>query len=133
MLTRDYELKCRQVRWCSGKESSCQCRRSKRCGFDPWIGKIPWSRKWQPLLYSCQKNPMDRGAWWTIVHGVSNNWTRLSVHTHVSARTHPLNTHMGKIRNEIILRGRQVVKEMSDYSTPATIQPLASGMLSREK
>ena len=22
--------------------------RHKRCGFDPWVGKIPWSRKWQP-------------------------------------------------------------------------------------
>ena len=27
------------------KESTCQC---SRCGFDPWVGKIPWSRKWQP-------------------------------------------------------------------------------------
>ena len=26
----------------------CQCRRHKGCKFDPWIGKIPWSRKWQP-------------------------------------------------------------------------------------
>ena len=32
----------------TGKESSCQCRRCKRLGFDPWVGKIPWSRKWQP-------------------------------------------------------------------------------------
>ena len=32
----------------SGKESTCQCRRHKRCGFNPWVGKIPWSRKWQP-------------------------------------------------------------------------------------
>ena len=32
----------------SGKESACQCRRYKRCGFDPWVGKIPWRRKWQP-------------------------------------------------------------------------------------
>ena len=31
-----------------GKESACQYRRHKRCGFDPWIGKIPWKRKWQP-------------------------------------------------------------------------------------
>ena len=35
-------------RWCSGKESACQCRRHKRCRFNPWVGKIPWSRKWQP-------------------------------------------------------------------------------------
>ena len=32
----------------SGKESACQCRRHKRCGFDPWVGKILWSRKAQP-------------------------------------------------------------------------------------
>ena len=25
-----------------------ECRRHKRCGFDPWVGKIPCSRKWQP-------------------------------------------------------------------------------------
>ena len=38
--------------WCmgfpggtSGKESTCQCR---RCKFDPWFGKIPWRRAWQP-------------------------------------------------------------------------------------
>ena len=35
-------------RWHSGKESACQCRRHKRCGFDPWGRKIPWRRKWQP-------------------------------------------------------------------------------------
>ena len=31
--------------WLPGKEPTCQCR---RCGFDPWVGKIPWKRKWQP-------------------------------------------------------------------------------------
>ena len=31
--------------WLSGKESACQCR---RLGFNPWVRKIPWSRKWQP-------------------------------------------------------------------------------------
>ena len=36
--------------WCSGKESACQCRRHRRLEFDPWVGKIPWSRKWQPTL-----------------------------------------------------------------------------------
>ena len=32
----------------SGKEHACQCRRLKRHGFNPWVRKIPWSRKWQP-------------------------------------------------------------------------------------
>ena len=35
-------------RWLSGKESTCQCRRCRRHWFDPWVRKIPWSRKWQP-------------------------------------------------------------------------------------
>ena len=31
-------------RWPSGKESACLCRRH---GFDPWVRKIPWGKKWQ--------------------------------------------------------------------------------------
>ena len=37
----DIGLRC----WLSGKESACQCRRR---GFDPWVRKIPWRRKWLP-------------------------------------------------------------------------------------
>ena len=32
----------------SGKKSTCQYRRCKRCGFDPWVGKMPWRSKGQP-------------------------------------------------------------------------------------
>ena len=32
-------------RWLSGKESAYPCR---RLGFNPWVGKIPWRRNWQP-------------------------------------------------------------------------------------
>ena len=32
----------------SGKEPACQCRRYKRCKLNPWVGKIPWRRAWQP-------------------------------------------------------------------------------------
>ena len=32
-------------RWLGGKESACQRRKP---GFDPWVGKIPWRRAWQP-------------------------------------------------------------------------------------
>ena len=35
-------------RWHGGKEPACQCRRHKRRGFDPWVRKITWRRKWQP-------------------------------------------------------------------------------------
>ena len=32
--------------WLGSKESTCQ---GWRCGFHPWVGKIPWRRKWQPI------------------------------------------------------------------------------------
>ena len=34
--------------WLSGKESACQYRKHWRSRLDPWVGKIPWRRKWQP-------------------------------------------------------------------------------------
>ena len=34
-------------RWLSGKEFACQFWRHRRRVFDPWVGKIPWRRKWQ--------------------------------------------------------------------------------------
>ena len=32
----------------TSKEPTCQCKRCTRCGFSPWVVKIPWRRKWQP-------------------------------------------------------------------------------------
>ena len=32
----------------SGQDPACQCKRLQRCSFDPWVGKIPWRREWQP-------------------------------------------------------------------------------------
>ena len=58
----------------SGKEPTCQCRRPlaiRRPGFNPCIRKIPGERNSDPLQYSCLGNPVDKGAWWAIVHGVT--------------------------------------------------------------
>ena len=30
------------------QEMWVQCKRHRRCGFNAWVGKIPWRRKWQP-------------------------------------------------------------------------------------
>ena len=65
-------------RWLSGKEFTCQCRRHRRCRFHPWARKIPWRREWQPTPYPCQENPLDTGAWQTVVHEVAKSWTWLS-------------------------------------------------------
>ena len=60
--------------------TACQCRKHKRHGFYPWVGKIPWRREWQPLPHSCLENSMDRGAWQATVPGVAWSLTGLSTH-----------------------------------------------------
>ena len=75
---------CPLSRWChpglhSGKESACQSRRCKRCGFDPWVGKIPWSGNGNVLQYSCLNTSVDRRAWWPTVPGsqrAGHDWVR---------------------------------------------------------
>ena len=66
-----------------GKESACQCRRSKRRWFNPYIAKIPWRRKQNPLQHSCLENPMDRGVWWGTIHRsqrVGHDWVHTPCH-----------------------------------------------------
>ena len=50
---------------------------------DLWLGKIPWSRKQQLTRCSCLGNSMDRGAWWTVVHGrrIGHRWVTEYTHT----------------------------------------------------
>ena len=78
-------------RWCSGKESACQC---KRCRFDPWIGKIPWSRKWQLALvflsekFHGQKSLASYSPWGCKKSDMTEH-THICTHTHT--HTHVLN------------------------------------------
>ena len=58
------------------------------------LGRSPGRGHGYPLRYCCIKNPMDRGAWWATVHGVSKNWTWLKLismhaHTHTEGRQSP--------------------------------------------
>ena len=59
--------------WLSGKESACQCRRCRRCGFDTQVRKIPWRRKWQPTPIFLPGKSLQRGAWQATVHGVTES------------------------------------------------------------
>ena len=71
-------------RWLSGKEFTCQCRRCRRHGFNPWIRKIPWRRKWQPtpaLLpgkFHGQQKPTSQSMG---LQRVRYDW--VSDHTHI--------------------------------------------------
>ena len=46
-------------RWLRQLSACLQCGRPR---FNPWVGKIPWRRKWQPTPGLCLENPMDGGA-----------------------------------------------------------------------
>ena len=47
-------------------------------GSIPGSGRSPGGGHGNPLQYSCLENPMDRGAWWVPVHGVTKNQTLLN-------------------------------------------------------
>ena len=53
LICRPVQSELRLPRWLSGKESACQCRRCKKCGFSPWVRKISWVGNGNALQYSC--------------------------------------------------------------------------------
>ena len=60
-------------------------REVKDSGSVPGSGKCPGGEHGNPLQYSCLENPVDRGAWWLMVHRVTKSWTqlkRISTHTY---------------------------------------------------
>ena len=57
-----------------GKESTCNVGDTSSI---PGLGRSPGEGIGYPLQYSCLENSMDRGAWRTIVHGVTKSWTQL--------------------------------------------------------
>ena len=68
-----------------GKEFTCQCRRDRDAGSIPGSGRSPGGGHGTPRQYSCLENPMDRGAWRAIVHGVAKSWTQLSACTYIQS------------------------------------------------
>ena len=61
-----------------GSEVKASACNAGDLGLIPGLGKYPGEGNGNPLQYSCLKNPMDGGAWWTTVHGVAESRTRLS-------------------------------------------------------
>ena len=77
------------TRGCSGKKSICQCRRCKRLGFHPWVGKLPWRRKWQLTAVFLPGKFHGQRNLWPAVHGVTKSRRWLSRHT----QTHTWDDH----------------------------------------
>ena len=80
-MDRSREYYTRSPGGTSGKESACQCRRCKRCTFNPWVREDSLEKE-MAIQYSCLENSMDRGAWWAIVCGIAKSQTWVSSWAH---------------------------------------------------
>ena len=70
-----------------GSDSKSICLQCRRPEFNPWVGKIPWRRKWQPISVFLPENSMDGGAWQATAHGVAKSRTRLSDFTSLQSQS----------------------------------------------
>ena len=61
----------------TNKKTTCQCRRRKRHGFNPWVKKIPWRKAWQPTPVFLPGESQGQGSLVAAVYGVIQSWTRL--------------------------------------------------------
>ena len=74
-----------------------QCRSRRRCGFDPWVRKIPCRRAWQPTPVFSPGESHGQRTWWATVDRVANSQTQLKpLSTHIHIHTH---THNGILLN----------------------------------
>ena len=77
----------RLPRWCSSKESTCQCGDTEDTVSIPGSGRSPGAGNGNPLQNSCLENSMDRGAWQATVHGVTKELDTTE-HTHTHCISH---------------------------------------------
>ena len=94
-------------RWCRGKESACQCRRCKRCSFDPWVRKIPWRRAWKPTPVFLPRESHGQRS----LEGCGP-WGRKESDT-----TEPLNTYTYKLDLRYCVNFRYSAESDSDTHT----------------
>ena len=60
----------------SGKEPSSQCKRHKRCRFNPWVGRFPGEEHGNALQYSCLEIPWtEEPHGQATVHSVAKSQT----------------------------------------------------------
>ena len=61
-----------------GSDSKASACDAEDPGSIPESGRSPGEGNGNPLQYSCLENPMDEGAWWATVHGITKSQTQLS-------------------------------------------------------
>ena len=70
------------------KNPPANARDPRDAGSIPGLGRSPGEGNGNPLQYSCLENPMDRGAWWAAVHGVTKSQTQLKQLRNMKTEVH---------------------------------------------
>ena len=93
----------------SVKECAYPCRRLKRHGFDPWVRKIPWGRKWYPTSEFLPGKFDRQRSMGATVHGATRNWTLLSdwSNTHTDTHTHNWDEGNGVGAQKCVEQGKE--------------------------
>ena len=122
-----------------GKQPACQCW---RCEFNPWVGKIPWRREWQPTpVFFSGESYGQRNLEGATIHGVPKSQTQLKrlsmhpdcqtlshphpqTHTHTHTCTHILTIHYSSKRLQ--LNGRQ--SSLNNMCSPICHGPEGTGL-----
>ena len=55
------------------KNLPANARDKRDAGSMPGLGRSPGEGNGNPLWYSCLGNPIDRGAWWAAVQGLTES------------------------------------------------------------
>ena len=89
----------RLSRWLTGKGYACQCRRYRIFGFNPWVGKITWRRKWQPtLVFLPWKSHGQRSLVGYTPWGQKESDTTEWLHVHIHEMVFLLKEHSHETR-----------------------------------
>ena len=87
-------------------------------GSIPGSGRSTGDGNGNPFQYSCLRNPMDRGVWWTTVYRVTNSGTPRSngaQHTEHRRESHVPSKVCGKLTDDHFKERKKKKKELKVY------------------